>query len=104
MQEGEEHFNLHDYVKAYAARNGQSTQLLRERTVKGPASCRVKWWVSLALYAKAMRTPWRLDCLKEDSAFVGIGYSLDSGASTKGHVLLGCSHIYSARGEVSRAE
>ncbi len=99
VDEGEEHFNLHDYVKAYAARNGQSTQFLRERTVKGSASCRVKWWVSLALYAKAMRTPWRLDCLEDDSAFVGIGYSLDSGASTKGHVLLGCSHIYSARGE-----
>jgi hypothetical protein len=46
-----------------------------------------------------MRTPWRLDCLEDDSAFVGIGYSVDSGASPKEHVLLGCSHIYSARGE-----
>lgn len=99
VSEAEEYFNLHDYVKAYAARNGQSTQFVRERTVKGGSSCRVKWWVSLALYAKAMRTPWRLDCLEEDSAFVGIGYSLDSGDSSRGHVLLGCSHIYSARGE-----
>jgi hypothetical protein len=99
VDEGGEHLNLHDYVKAYAARNGQSTQFLRERTVKSPPSCRVKWWVSLALYAKAMRTPWRLDCLEDDSAFVGIGYSVDFDASPKEHVLLGCSHIYSARGE-----
>ena len=99
VDEGDEHFNLHDFVKAYAARNGQSTQLLREKTVLPTASCRVKWWLSLAFYAKAMRTPWRLDCLDEDSAFVGIGYSLEGPALRKRHVLLGCSHIYSARGE-----
>jgi len=39
-----ESFDLHDYVKAYAAR----------------------------------RTSWRLDALDENTAFVGIGYSLDS--------------------------
>lgn len=99
IDEGEEHFNLHDYVKAYAARNGQSTQFLRERTVVPNLSCRVKWWISLALYAKAMRTPWRLDCLDEDSAFVGIGYSIDGHAPRRNQILLGCSHIYSARGE-----
>src|ERR1700693_6020837 len=79
--------------------HGQSTQLLREKTVLPTASCRVKWWLSLAFYAKAMRTPWRLDCLDEDSAFVGIGYSLEGPALHKRHVLLGCSHIYSAGGE-----
>ncbi len=99
VEEAGEHFNLHDYVKAYAARNGQSTQFLRETKVVPNPSCRLKWWLSLALYAKAMRTPWRLDCLDDDSAFVGIGYSIDSQASTGNQILLGCSHIYSARGE-----
>jgi hypothetical protein len=99
VDEGGEHFNLHDFVKAFAARNGQSTQFLREKTVVPNPSCRVKWWLSLALYAKAMRTPWRLDCMDEDSAFVGIGYSMDAHALNKQHILLGCSHIYSARGE-----
>jgi hypothetical protein len=99
VEEAGEHFNLHDYVKAYAARNGQSTQFLRQSKVGPNPSCRLKWWLSLALYAKAMRTPWRLDCLDDDSAFVGIGYSIDSQASTRHQILLGCSHIYSARGE-----
>ena len=99
VDEGDEHFNLHDFVKAFAARNGQSTQLLREKTVVPIASCRVKWWLSLALYAKAMRTPWRLDCIDEDSAFVGIGYSIEGKALSSPHILLGCSHVYSARGE-----
>lgn len=99
VNHADEHFNLHDFVKAYAARNGQSTQFLREKTVVPTVSCRVKWWLSLALYAKTMRTPWRLECLDEDSAFVGIGYSYDANAPKTNQILLGCSHIYSARGE-----
>jgi SIR2-like domain len=99
VNQADEHFNLHDSVKAYAARNGQSTQFLREKTVVPNVSCRVKWWLSLALYAKTMRTPWRLECLDEDSAFVGIGYSYDAYAPKTSQILLGCSHIYSARGE-----
>lgn len=99
VAENEEHFNLHDFIKAYAARNGQSTQFLREKTVVPNVSCRVKWWLSLAIYAKSMRTPWCLECLDEDSAFVGIGYSFDPLAPKSSQILLGCSHIYSARGE-----
>ena len=46
-----------------------------------------------------MRTPWVLDNLSEDTAFVGLGFSIDSTATPHQHVILGCSHIYSARGE-----
>ena len=94
-----ERFNLHDYVKGYAARQGQSTQFIREQTTVNTQPCRVRWWLSLALYAKALRTPWRLDCLDQETAFVGIGYSIDNCAQLGSHVLLGCSHLYSARGE-----
>ncbi|EEA03721.1 conserved hypothetical protein [Burkholderia sp. H160] len=94
-----ERFNFHDYIKAYAARHSQSTQFVREETIQSQYVCRVRWWLSLALYVKAMRTPWRLDALDENTAFVGIGYSLDAEAGRGNHVLLGCSHLYSARGE-----
>lgn len=93
------HFDLHHFVKAYAARQGQSTQFIRERTAFNSQACRVRWWLSLALYSKAQRTPWRLDCLDDNTAFVGIGYSIDSGANRGNHVLLGCSHLYNGRGE-----
>lgn len=99
IETGSEQFNLHDFLKAYAARQGQSTQFIRERTTVNPQPCRVRWWLSLALYAKALRTPWRLDCLDDETAFVGIGYSIDLGATRGNHVLLGCSHLYSSRGE-----
>lgn len=96
---GTERFDLHDYVKAYAARQGQGTQFIREETTTNSQPCRTRWWLSLALYAKALRTPWRLDCLDDQTAFVGIGYSIDTVATRGNHVLLGCSHIYSARGQ-----
>jgi len=99
VQSSDEKFNLHDHVKAYAARHGQSTQFVREETIAGPQKCRVMWWLSLALYVKALRTPWRFNALDDDTAFVGVGYSLDLDAAPGNHVLLGCSHIYSARGE-----
>lgn len=94
-----EQFNLHDFVKAYAARVGQSTQFIKERTANTQQPCRVRWWLSLAIYAKSLRTPWRLESIDEETAFVGIGYGIDYGAALGSHVLLGCSHIYSARGE-----
>jgi hypothetical protein len=94
-----EHFDLHHFIKAYAARHGQSTQFIRQKTTITPQPCRVRWWLSLAIYAKALRTPWRLDCLDDETAFVGIGYSLDPDAVRGNHVLLGCSHLYNARGE-----
>lgn len=99
VNSGGEHFNLHDYVKAYAARAGLSTQFIREETTQSAQACRVRWWLSLALYAKALRTPWRLHCIDDETAYVGIGYSIDQEAESGSHILLGCSHLYSSRGE-----
>ncbi|MEK7950449.1 SIR2 family protein [Luteolibacter sp. Y139] len=95
----QERFDLHHFVKSYAARHGQSTQFIRERTALSTQPCRVRWWLSLALYSKAQRTPWRLDSLDDNTAFVGIGYSIDGSADRGHHILLGCSHLYNSRGE-----
>jgi argonaute-like protein implicated in RNA metabolism and viral defense len=53
----------------------------------------------LAIYVKSMRTPWVLESLDADSAFVGLGMSLDRKAHRGGHVILGCSHLYNAQGQ-----
>jgi hypothetical protein len=94
-----EKFDLHDFVKAYCVQRGIATQFLRQDTFEDPLQCRVWWWMSLALYAKSMRTPWVLDVLDGDTAFVGLGFSIDRKAKAVQHVVLGCSHIYNARGE-----
>ncbi|WP_395664432.1 SIR2 family protein [Methylocella sp.] len=94
-----ERFDVHDFVKAYAVQRGVATQFLTEDTLSDTQQCRVWWWLSLALYVKGMRTPWVLSGLDEDTAYVGLGFSIDRNAVKGNHVVLGCSHIYSARGE-----
>jgi hypothetical protein len=85
-------------VKAYAVQRGIGTQFLDQSTLADEAQCRVWWWLSLAFYVKSMRTPWVLDGLDENTAFVGLGFSVNRAADKGQHVVLGCSHIYSARG------
>lgn len=56
------------------------------------------WALALAIYVKAGRTPWTLSNLRNDTAFVGIGYSVSE--SCKGRqMIIGCSHIYSSDGQ-----
>jgi argonaute-like protein implicated in RNA metabolism and viral defense len=46
-----------------------------------------------------MRTPWLLDSLDPDTAFVGLGFSIGRKTKEGKHVVLGCSHLYNAKGE-----
>jgi len=94
-----ERFDVHDFVKASSVQRGIGTQFLDQSTLADTLQCRVWWWLSLAFYVKAMRTPWVLDGLDRDSAFVGLGMSVDSTRERGRHVVMGCSHIYSSRGE-----
>jgi hypothetical protein len=94
-----ERFDLHNFVKAFCVPQGLATQFLEEDTLENPLQCRIRWWLSLALYVKSMRTPWVLSSLDSDSAFVGLGISLDRKAKRGQHVILGCSHLYNAQGQ-----
>ena len=94
-----ERLDLHDFIKAYCVHKGIPTQFLEEHTLRNSYKCRIAWWLSLALYVKSMRTPWVLDSLDPGTAFVGLGFSIDQGAQPGQHVVVGCSHIYSAKGE-----
>jgi argonaute-like protein implicated in RNA metabolism and viral defense len=95
---GDEKFDLHDYIKAYAAQKQIATQFIQEQTLSDTLLCQVNWWLSLSFYVKAQRTPWVLNGLESNTAFVGIGYSVNK---TKGKqkVVLGCSHIYNSFGQ-----
>ncbi len=91
-------FDLHDFVKAYCVQKGIPTQLLRERTLVKEHQCEVVWWIALSLYVKSMRTPWVLESLGPDVAFMGLGFSVQPARPHGQHVIVGCSHIYSADG------
>ncbi|PEN04707.1 hypothetical protein CRI93_14815 [Longimonas halophila] len=91
-------FDLHDQVKAFSIERGIATQFLRESTVQDSYQGSIMWSLALAFYVKAMRTPWVLDRMDDDTAFVGLGFSLDHHARAGRQVLMGCSHIYNAEG------
>jgi hypothetical protein len=93
-----EYFNLHHFVKAYAVQKGIATGFLRERTLSKPHQGEILWWLGVSFYAKAMRTPWVLESLGTDVAFMGLGFSIERGRPRGQHVIVGCSHIYSADG------
>lgn len=95
----DEVFDLHDFVKAYSVQKGIATQFLEQKTIRDPDKCRLWWWLSLAFYAKAMRTPWALEGLDSNSAFVGLGYSINRKAPKNQRIVLGCSHLYNAQGQ-----
>ncbi len=95
----DEVFDVHDFVKAYCVQRGIATQFLDQDTLGYPDKCRVWWWLSVALYAKAMRTPWVVNGLDADTAFVGLGYAVDQRAIRGKHIVLGCSHLYNAQGQ-----
>jgi len=91
-------FDLHDYIKAFAASKGVSTQLIREDTLTDPLKNQIYWWLSLSFYVKALRTPWILNNPEKDTAYAGIGYSLKY-AGEEPEVVIGCSHIYNSEGQ-----
>ena len=94
--EDNEKYDLHDFVKAYAAQRNIATQFIREKTIESDMYCQIMWAVSLAIYVKSGRVPWTISGLQADTAFAGIGYSVNDCA---GGESVGCSHIYSSNGQ-----
>lgn len=98
--DGFESFDLHDYIKAFCAEKGATSQIIREKTILDTnLNCQINWWLSLSYFVKSFRTPWVIDNADKSTAFAGIGYSVDNKEGHKGHIILGCSHIYSSNGE-----
>ena len=95
----QETLDLHNYIKSYGAHHHFTTQIIEEKTLYDKMKCEISWWLSLALFVKALRTPWTLADLNPDTAYAGIGYSLKKKPNGKVEVVLGCSHIYNAQGQ-----
>jgi hypothetical protein len=93
-----EKYNLHDFVKAYAVQKNIATQFVREKTLESDMRRQIMWALSLAIYVKSCRIPWVISGIQRDTAFAGIGYSINN-TSTGSNIIVGCSHIYSADGQ-----
>lgn len=93
-----DYFHLHDVLKAHCVQRGMTSQLLDEDTLKSSQQCRIAWWLSLAIYCKSMRTPFVLEGLDSDTAFVGLGFGVERNPTKGSSMLLGCGHLYGSNG------
>lgn len=92
-------FDLHDFVKAYAASEGVCVQFLREdKALDYFCRCSVAWRLGIALYTKAGGVPWVLADVDPGTAFVGIGYALRSDANSDSRFAICCSQVFDAEG------
>ena len=90
--------DFHDYIKAYSAQKGITTQFIEEKTINNSfMGCEILWWLSLAIFVKSGRTPWTLGSLNNETAYAGIGYSIQQNNHNK--IVVGCSHIYNSHGQ-----
>lgn len=96
--ENAEKYDLHDFVKAYAAQKNIATQFIREKTIVSDMYCQIMWTISLAIYVKSSRIPWTVSGIQRETAFAGIGYSVNS-SPNGANIIVGCSHIYSSDGQ-----
>lgn len=92
--------DLHDEIKAHAARLGMPTQIVRDdRALVYRDRASVRWRLAIALYTKVGGTPWALDGFDAGTAFIGIGYALRSPGSQGGkRFVSACSQLFDNSG------
>ncbi len=94
-------FDLHDHVKAAAARLGLPTQIVTDQALGYHCRASVSWRLAMALYAKAGGTPYKLAAggmLDPSAAYIGLAYGIrDAGRPTPGFVVC-CSQLFDGQG------
>jgi hypothetical protein len=94
-------FDLHDHVKAAAARLGMATQIITDQALGYHCRASVGWRLAMALYAKAGGTPYKLAAggmLDPSAAYLGLAYGI-RGAGRPGHgFVVCCSQLFDGQG------
>lgn len=97
--EGAEDFNLHDAIKGVGAGLSLSTQVVNDHPWEYRCRASVAWRLTIALYAKAGGTPWKLMPTPDmqDAAYIGLAYAR-RGDPTEGRYVTCCSQVFDADG------
>lgn len=91
-------FDLHDRIKATVAPLGIPIQFLWENSALATTQwCSTAWRLSLAFFAKAGGTPWRIaPTTSASTAYVGLHYAIRGG--TRNEFVTCCSQVFDAQG------
>lgn len=94
-------FDLHDHVKAAAARLGLPTQIVTDLALSYRCRASVSWRLSMALYAKAGGTPYKLAAggmLDPSAAYIGLAYGICDAGEPGHSFIVCCSQLFDGQG------
>jgi hypothetical protein len=93
------YFDLHDSIKIYGAKKHVAIQFLNDKTFRYSDRSKIKWWLSVALFAKAGANPWISDG-EESTVYVGLSHSVNKFRQQS--MTIGMSQVFDPKGRGTR--
>jgi NAD-dependent SIR2 family protein deacetylase len=90
------YFDLHDSIKIYCAKKNIKVQFIEDKSICYCDQAKVRWWLSLATYVKSNGVPWKTQIIRQNTAFIGIGYAVKR--NQKNRLVIGCSQLFDSSG------
>ena len=87
-------FDLHDALKLFCANHHIKVQIVEDKSIVDNQKLKVTWGLSTGIFAKANGELWRPRYFDDETAFIGISYSMLS----TGEYYVGCSQLFDSCG------
>ena len=91
-------FDLHDALKLFCANHHIKVQIVEDKSIVDNQKLKVTWGLSTGIFAKANGELWRPRYFDDETAFIGISYSMLS----DGGYYVGCSQLFDSCGNGMR--
>ena len=91
-------FDLHDALKLFCANHHIKVQIIEDKSMINNQKLKVTWGLSTGIFAKANGELWRPRYFDDETAFIGISYSMLS----NGGYYVGCSQLFDSCGNGMR--
>ena len=91
-------FDLHDALKLFCANHHIKVQIIEDKSIVDNQKLKVTWGLSTGIFAKANGELWRPRYFDDETAFIGISYSM----LNDGGYYVGCSQLFDSCGNGMR--